>query len=229
MITTGLAFSGGKDAWACLFHVRKKLDKILVIWIDTGKNYPELLESIDKAERLCPNFVRVRVDRVGQNDYQGLPSDIVPVNWTRLGQECTGKKEVLVQSYLSCCYENIASNLTKFCKQNGITTLINGQRNGDRNKSTSRNGDVVFGIRRVQPIEKWTEEQVYEFISRFMELPDHFKFKHSSMDCYDCTAYRKDTQDISWHRRLNWPLLHEEYENRKSLLDNALIEALYEG
>ncbi len=226
MITTGLAFSGGKDSWACLWYIRKQLHKTLVIWIDTGKNYPEIIESIDKASKICPHFVRVKVDREGQNAFNGIPSDVVPINWTKFGHECTGKKDTLIQSYINCCYENIGQNLVKFCNAAGIKTLIYGQRNDEKHKSTSRNGDIVLGIKRIQPIEHWTETQVLKYVSKFMELPEHFKFKHSSMDCYDCTAYRKETKDISEWRAVKWPELNKEYQTRKQLLDNALNDAL---
>lgn len=225
----GLAFSGGKDSWACLLLNKHRLHDILVIWIDTGKNYPELLDTIERAKAMCPNFVTVKVDRDGQNAYHGLPSDIVPVDYTVVGQQCTGKKDVKIQSYLSCCYDNIGRNLLQYCRDNGITELICGQRNDEKHKSTSRNGDVAEGIVRLQPIETWSEEDVLHFVSAHMPLPIHFGFNHSSMDCYDCTAYRKDTKDIAAYRKIHWPLLDKEYQSRKKILDTVINDVLMDN
>lgn len=222
----GLAFSGGKDSWACLWLNKFDLDNIAVIWIDTGKNFPEILESVKKAEKICPNFVRVHVDKKGQNDFHGMPSDIVPINWTLTAQITLEEKPIKIQSYLNCCYENISLSMTKFCHMHGITELINGQRNSDKQKSSSRNGNIVDGIKRIQPLDDWTESEVFDFLAQNMEIPEHFKFKHTSMDCYDCTAYRRDTKDIKIYMKKNYPVLFAEYAEKKLLVDAAILEAM---
>lgn len=223
---TALAFSGGKDSWACLWLNIDRLSEILVVWVNTGKNYPEMLATIEKARELCPNFVELIVDRDGQNDYHGLPSDVVPVNWTREGQVFTGAKPVMVQSYLQCCYENIGSALQKFCQDHGIKHLIRGQRNDEGHKSTARHGSLVGRILYEQPIEDWTSQQVLDYVAEYMPLPDHFKFEHSSMDCYDCTAFTAESRDRIDYTKATHPLLYQKYAARKGQLDGALNEAM---
>lgn len=219
-----LAFSGGKDSWACLWLNRDQLDRILVVWVNTGKNYPEMLATIDMARAMCPNFVEVIVDRDGQNAYHGIPSDLVPINWTRLGQEVTHAKPVMIQSYLQCCYENIGANLQAYCKENGITELIRGQRSDEGHKSSARDGSVVDGITYRQPIENWTAQQVLDFVAEHMPLPDHFRFQHSSMDCYDCTAFAAESRDRVAYTKAHHPALYVEYAARKTAIHQALIE-----
>lgn len=221
-----LAFSGGKDSWACLWLNKDRLADILVIWIDTGKNYPELLETIEKAKAMCPNFVTVKVDRTGQNAYHGIPSDVVPINWTRAGQEVTGTKPVMVQSYLQCCYENIGANLQRYCLEHGITELIRGQRLDEGHKSPAWDGMVVDGITYRQPIENWSANKVLEFVGQHMPLPAHFGFNHSSMDCYDCTAYAKESKDRVQYMHDRHPELYQEYAARKAALTDALQQSL---
>lgn len=223
---TALAFSGGKDSWACLLQA--DLENTTVLWVNTGKNYPEMLETISKARQMCPHFVELIVDRDGQNAHNGLPSDVVPINWTSLGQVYTGAKPVKVQSYLQCCIENIGANLQRYCKEFGFTHLIRGQRNDEGHKSAARNGDVVDGITYIQPIEDWTEQQVIEFVASKMELPGHFRFKHSSMDCYDCTAFARESRDRVAYTKEKHPALYAEYWSRKQALDGALSEAMKE-
>lgn len=222
----GLAFSGGKDSWACLWLNKDRLKDIVVIWINSGKNYPEMLETIELAKSICPNFIELIVDRDGQNEFHGLPSDVVPINWTRTGQDVTCKKSVQIQSYLNCCYENIAVPLNSFCKKNGITHLITGQRNDEGHKASSRNFDVIEGITRLHPIEEWTAKQVINFVAQHMELPSHFLFNHSSMDCYDCTAYATESKDRIDYMRTVHPKLYAEYSHRNNELKAALLESL---
>lgn len=228
MLTTALAFSGGKDSWACLWLNKDRLHEIVVVWVDTGKNYPEMLETIKRAKAMCPNFTTISVDRAGQNAYHGLPADVVPVNWTRAGHLTTGSKPVTVQPYLQCCYENIAAPLNDFCKKNGITHIIAGQRNAEGHKSTSRHGDLVGGMTRLHPIEDWSEQQVFDFVAEHMPLPDHFQFKHSSMDCYDCTAYAAESKDRVSYTLAHHPGLYQEYATRKYALNSALSQSLEE-
>jgi phosphoadenosine phosphosulfate reductase len=222
----GLAFSGGKDSLACLLLNKKRLSKITVFFVNTGKMYPETKKIVDYAKSIAPNFIDVIVDQQGQNDYWGIPSDVVPINWTVQGQAYTGKKSVKIQSYLQCCFENISIPLHNAAKAHGITHLIRGQRNDETTKATSRNGDEVEGLIYLHPIETWTTASVIEFIEKHMELPKHFYLGHTSLDCFDCTAYQKDTKDVSLYREKKHPELHKQYLARKEKLDSAIREAL---
>jgi len=58
------------------------------------------------------------------------------------------------------------------------------------------------------------------------ELPEHFQLEHSSMDCYDCTAYRKHSKDrVKWTQERH-PALYADYEAKSNLLNGAILEAL---
>ena len=222
----GLAFSGGKDSLACLLLNKERLSEITVFFVNTGKMYPETQKIIDYAKSISHNFVEIETSQQVQNDQNGLPSDVVPINWTIFGQSISGKKDVTIQSYLQCCFENISAPLHNAAKEHGITHLIRGQRNDEKFKATSRDGDVIDGIVYLHPIETWTACSVLDFIARNMEIPAHFNLGHTSLDCFDCTAYQKETKDVSSYRELNHPELHKKYLARKEQLDSVLREAL---
>lgn len=228
MKTTALAFSGGKDSWACLWLNKDRLEDIVVVWVDTGKNYPEILETIAKAKAMCPNFVTVVADQEAQNKENGIPSDVVPIKWTKLGQIVSGEKPMMVQSYLQCCFENITAPLINFCRNNGITGLIAGQRNEEGQKGIARNGVEIDGIVRWHPIEEWSEQQVLDFVGLHMEIPSHFKFKHSSMDCYDCTAFVAESHDRVHFSEKMHPALYQEYAKRKAAIGEILRQSIEE-
>lgn len=223
----GLAFSGGKDSWACLWLNQDRLREITVLWVDTGMNYPELLETIERARAMCPNFVRIPSDRRGQNERRGLPSDVIPVQWTTLGQIMSGPKPITLQPYLACCFENVALPLHEAAVRHGVTHLIRGQRNEEKHKSPSRNGTVVDdGVTYLHPIEDWTEAQVMAYLEAHMEIPEHFKLRHSSMDCHDCTAYADESADRVEFMRQHHPDLHAQYLDRMAQVKTALSEAM---
>ncbi len=222
----GLAFSGGKDSLACLLLHKHKLEEITVFFVNTGKMYPETRKIVDYAKSISPNFIEVIVDRQGQNDCCGIPADVVPINWTLHGQALTCKKDVTIQSYAQCCYENIAQPLHNAVKYYEMTHLIRGQRKDENYRSTANNGDCYDGITYLHPIEDWTAEEVIEYIARHMKLPEHYYLGHTSLDCFDCTAYQKDTKDVSLYREKNHPELHKQFLARKEQLDSAIREAL---
>lgn len=217
-----LALSGGKDAMACLHLMRDTLD--CAIFVDTGKAYPETLSLISYASTIVP-VVTVHVNRDAQNAVEGIPSDVVPIDWTPFGQELSGRKSVTIQSYLNCCFENISFPLVAKAQELGATEIVYGQRNDESYKATSRNGDVVAGMVRLHPIEDWTSEDVLAYLATKMKVPAHFSMEHSSLDCYDCTAFRKDSQDRIEFTSVKYPEFYNEYAQRLDLLNRAITEA----
>jgi phosphoadenosine phosphosulfate reductase len=229
----GLAFSAGKDSMACLFLLLDQglLDEATVIWVNPGKNYPELLDTVAKAKALCKNFVEVKTDRDAQNLIEGIPSDVVPINFTRFGMEATGKKSSsVIQSYIGCCYHNISGPLHAKAKELAITHLVRGQRLDESHKSPARDGMEVDGVVYLQPIETWTRDQVMEYLRTKMEIPEHYSLDHSSMDCYDCTAFLTESNDRVEFMKEKYPKFHAEYSARLETIKSALresVEVLY--
>ncbi len=222
-----LLFSGGKDSMACLYLNRHRLNDIYVIFANTGKFYPEHLATVAAVKAMCPHWIEIKTDRDGQWAANGLPADVVPIDWTVWGQHISSKKAVTLQSYLQCCGENISAPLWYAVKKLGCTTVIRGQRTDEAHRSSAKDGDICEGIRFSHPIENWSAADVMAYLHEQMDaVPEHFKLEHSSMDCYDCTAYRKHSADrVEW-TRLRHPEKYADYAAKATLLDAALAEAL---
>lgn len=218
-----LALSGGKDSMACLHLLRDTLD--CAIYVDTGKSFPETRKVIEYANTILPVFI-VYTDLEGQNEREGVPADIVPINWTRFGQAMTSPKPVMIQSYVTCCYENVAYPLIMKAKELEADEIVYGQRNDEARRATSRNGDVVEGMVRLHPIEDWTRHQVLDYLATKMTVPEHFYLNHSSLDCYDCTAYDGAIEDVVSFARHRHPDFYLAYMRRKTALNQALVSAL---
>ena len=223
---TALWFSGGKDSLACLLLHRDRLDEIVVLWANTGKNYPEVLEFVERIRAMCPHWVEVKTDRDGQWASNGYPADVVPIDYTVTGQLFTGEKPVKIQSYLQCCYENIGGALWAKTLELGFSEVIRGQRADESHRSTAKDGDQQNGVTFRHPIEDWTKPQVMRFIEKeFGELPEHFSLDHSSMDCYDCTAFTEHTLDRAAYTKAKHPKLYAEYRIGLSAVLTAIKQA----
>lgn len=205
---------------ACWFLTRH-LDPY-VIWVNTGKAYPETLSVIESVRSQTTRFIELKTDQQAQNERCGIPSEIVPIDSTVLGMIFTGEKSIRVQSYLDCCFENISGPLHNAAKYLSVDVLIRGQRNDEGHKSTARDGSIVDGITYSQPIEQWSKDDVMRFLRRNMEVPEHFSLDHSSMDCYDCTAFLGHSKDRSEWTRVHHPELHSKYMERMRLLKEAV-------
>jgi phosphoadenosine phosphosulfate reductase len=108
-------------------------------------------------------------------------------------------------------------------KQRGITQLIRGQRIDESHKSTAKHGSIVDGIMFIQPIETWSKEQVFAFLRTQGELPEHYAIEHSSLDCYDCTAYLSHSADRVAYTKEKHPKLYEEYKISMEKLKSAVL------
>lgn len=226
MALTALAFSGGKDAMACLHLMRGQFD--CAIHVDTGYYLPETKACVEYAASLVPVMHIVTTDRKGQNEREGIPADVVPIDWTRTGQEFWSKKQITIQSYLDCCFQNRMQPLWEKAKSLGVTRLVSGTRSQDGGNHAIRNGLIFDGIERVHPIEGWTDKEVLEYLEGKMDVPAHYYqvLSQSSLDCYDCTAYRLKSQDrIDWMRTRH-PEAYAQYAVRRDAIDAALAEAM---
>lgn len=211
---------------ACLLLNRAYLHEIMVLWANTGKNYPEALAFVESMRDLCPNWIEVKTDRASQWARNGYPSDVVPVDWTAMGQSFTDKKPVMIQSYLQCCFENIGGALWAKSVELGATEIIRGQRADESHRSTANDGNVQNGITFRHPIEQWTKAEVLQFIEAELgELPLHFSLDHSSMDCYDCTAFASHSVDRAQHTKSVHPELYAEYKIGLDLVISAIRQA----
>jgi phosphoadenosine phosphosulfate reductase len=221
---TALAFSGGKDSLACLMLYRDRLPEIDVIWANTGRNLPEVEAFVNRVAVLCPHWHEVKTDRAGQWAQYGLPSDLVPVDSTAFAQTMTSTKPIKVQSYLQCCFKNIAEPLFLKAKQLGAKTIIRGQRLDEAHRASV---GVVDGIEIIHPIAEWSAERVMDFLrSTFGPLPDHYALEHSSVDCFDCTAYAAHAGDRARYMKARHPERFGEYMTRLAELSAEVARPL---
>lgn len=184
-----LQLSGGKDSLACLYLMRPFLDRITVYWLNTGRAFPETVQTIDAAREFIPNFVEIKSDVDQVHRQMGIPSDIVPTSGTHAGH-IFGHTAALIQDRYSCCFQTIMRPMHNRMIEDGITLIIRGQRNDDELKSPLRSGMTDNGIEFLFPIENWTAKQVIDFLNTKMApIPRFYEMLEEAPDCMTCSAW----------------------------------------
>lgn len=184
-----LSFSGGKDSLACLFLMREHWHDLSVVWVNTGDEFPETKIEAIRVAKMVPHFVEIKANQPEQIKRMGWPTEIVPITRTPAGRCLEGHSKQLLQSYLSCCYENRWLPMQQYIKSNGVTLVIRGTRLDDKRKSSVRHGDVVDGVEYWHPVESWSTDDVMKYLSEVDGgAPSHYRYTEASLDCVMCTA-----------------------------------------
>ena len=222
-----LMFSGGKDSLACLYYCQEYLDKLTVVWVNTGANFPEIEEATAELCARVPNFLEVCSNQPSAIERNGYPTDVLPVQYTTLGQLHTCSKNILLRSYTDCCNENVWQPAAKAILEYGFTAVIRGQRMDEEHKAPIRSGFVENGIEYVFPIEDWGKQQVLEYLeANGVNTDNRLQIEHSSLDCWNCTAYCKHSRERMAYIKTNHPEKHREVVALLKQIDNAVTEQM---
>jgi phosphoadenosine phosphosulfate reductase len=222
LITTALQFSGGKDSLAVLHLMRAHWDKLVVYWTNTGDPMPETLEIVASVREMVPNFVEIRGDVQNSIAEHGIPTDLLPATATPIGIMGAGRG-VKMQDRYSCCWRALMEPMHRRMKEDGITTLIRGQKNADVLKGPLKSGDELEGITYVYPLEGWSDEQVFNYLtSEGIELPRFYQTMKSSPDCLNCSAWWGEGR--AQYLKDNHPAAHVLYQQRLKAIKIAVVE-----
>jgi phosphoadenosine phosphosulfate reductase len=223
-----LQFSGGKDSIALLLLNRDCLDDLIVYFLDTGDTNPETLAVVEWAENLAPNFVRINspVEATWRNF--GYPSDIVPFSSSDCAAAIGVRKTLLLQDRYNCCFRTIMAPLHQRMLDDGVTTIIRGQKDADDHKGPYRSGqtDEANGFTFIYPLESWTDQQVFDYINEAGgPLPNFYRdgYEHVG-DCLRCTAWL--TGRRGEYLKKNHPAAFQEYRLRLIQIRDAITPSV---
>lgn len=220
-----LFYSGGKDSLATLLLLRPYWDRVNVVWVDTGNQFPEVLEHIEKVKALVPHFTTLHGNSPQYLLANGFPVDVVPTSYTAIGQFCFGAKPFRVCSRFDCCGANIWSPMISFIEKTKPTCILRGDRSSERVKGPESCNGIEFAF----PIWDWTDEQVWEFIRTEGKglIQERHCMKHgTSLDCQTCMAYGDETPERMKYLKKNHPELYELSKQFFKDLKNTIAEEL---
>lgn len=218
-----LSFSGGKDSLACVHMLKGDLDRITIYHVDTGDLLPEMQESVRRVEAMVPRFVRIETrvsDWIARN---GLPSDLVPHTSHPVGLAMGEPRKTRLVSRYDCCYANLMWPLFERIRDDGNTLLIRGTKRVDMNRLPAKSGDVVDGVEIYYPLEDWTHEQVFAFLSlNKIPLPPVYDYVVNSPECARCSAWWGERR--AEYLRKYHPGLWRDYDQRlQAVIDEVAL------
>jgi 3'-phosphoadenosine 5'-phosphosulfate sulfotransferase (PAPS reductase)/FAD synthetase len=185
-----LEFSGGKDSLACLYIMRDYWHKIMVVWCNTGAAFPETIEQMAKVKAMVPYFLEVKSDQAKDIAENGIPVDVLPYTNTEYANASECKNDPKMRIFYDCCKNNIWIPMHEAVGSLGATLVIRGQKDADRKKAPVKSGDVYDGVEYFFPLEEMTDDDVFSYLSSVgADIPEHYSYINTSLDCWDCTAY----------------------------------------
>lgn len=222
-----LMFSGGKDSLACLLLLKEWWHKIHVVFVNTGAAFPEILSMMEEWKQKLPNFHEIKSNQPAYVSYFGYPSDILPINYTNIGQLINSAHSVKINSYIDCCAANLWKPGADAVHQLGATLIIRGQKNTDSKRTPIRSGETCDGIEYLFPLQDWTDQDVMAYLKeKNFPLPPHYALKASSLDCWNCTAYCGEHKDKLEYMKTNHPDLHDELKVRLIEIKRAIHDEI---
>ncbi len=214
--------SGGRDSMAVWHLLKPYLDKIYVGWVDTNNNVPEVKAYMTEVSKQSPKFIRYKSDQPKWVEENGMPSEVVPIDNTPLGQRYAGQKQVTIVDYFQCCSANIHQPLYKLAKHVNATAVITGQRSSDGHKDDKSSGDYENGFQYFFPIEDWSDDDVKSYLKSKGETDPRFDIHHSSIDCLTCTAFCKSSPQRMDYLQKNHPTHFNELVRRLKIIRNEI-------
>jgi phosphoadenosine phosphosulfate reductase len=240
-MTEVVQFSGGKDSTALLYLMRPQLDRVTVLFGDTGAVYPHVRAFVEETcRRLGARLEIVRPEMpVGAYTEQfGLPADIVPVEaLAEMAPYLKEKPKQLLRPYLACCKAMIFDPMQAAIREMGATTVYRGSRKADARVGVP-DGFVEDGITYLSPLWHWSDADVMAYLKREgVTLPAHYESVPDSLDCWLCTGHlaRHGAAKMQWTRENYadlWPELSDRLRRVEAVLEDhvgRIAAALDEG
>ena len=220
--------SFGKDS-SCILHALKQqklLDKLIVVFLDCGGLFPDIVEWAEEQGKTIPHFVHAHAPGNIWDDIHanGFPVDVEISELGRFGRELGADplaKKYKVRPWVDCVYKRVWLVEQEVIDRAKPDLIITGERQQDR--PLAQDWDTRSQIEILRPIFKWSDEKVWAYIdNNDIPLSKSFQGRQKDRrDCWLCLGGHDFTP--TWMRELKdrWPHLYS-----KLVVDEGFGELL---
>jgi len=199
--------SFGKDSSAVLHGLRPWLDKTMVVFLDCGGMYPDIVAWADEYGKLLPKYIHVNAEGTIWNAVRerGWPVDVSVANIGKLGpnvmlEEVASRHKV--REYTECINERIWAPAYIFAQMYQPDLFISGERQGDRPFASKADWTArTSGVRNsIRPIFDWTDDEIWEYIdANNIPLPQTYQGRQPDRrDCFTCFGHNLTTGRVQY-------------------------------
>ncbi len=178
---------------AVLYLMREELDNIVVLSVDTGSQFPHMLEHIERTcEKLGAELVVLRPETAPE-DQPYFSTDIVPIwrsNSTVFASHMNGQP---LLSTSDCCALHVIQPMRADVQKNkNVKIGLRGTKEADIPRGLGSTYDPYLDVEWVAPIWAWTDDDVFNYLEEVgADIPAQYLMdrKNDGLDCWSCTGH----------------------------------------
>ena len=213
--------SFGKDSSAVLHALAPWLNKTMVVFVDCGGLYPDIVEWAKYAGSLLPMFMHVHAagdiwDDIAQ---KGWPTDIETEDLGELSDLMARDpvaKNTRVRLWTKCTHDRFWIPAFAFAQMYKPDLYISGEKLMDRPYATDWAERHMGAGKALRPLMDWSDDDVWEYIDAHnIPLTKTFQGRQEDRrDCYPCFGHGICVGRIEYLKAEYPDLYHKMFEEK---------------
>lgn len=226
--------SFGKDSSAVLHALAPWLHKTMVVFVDCGGLYPDIVEWAQFAGEKLPKFMYLNAPGNIWKDIQekGWPTDIETEDLGELSDLMARDplaKNTRVRLWTKCTYDRFWIPAYAFAQMYQPDLYISGEKRLDRPYATDWETRNMGAQKALRPLLEWSDEDVWAYIDKHgIPLAKTFQGRQADRrDCYVCFGHCVSAGRVDY-LRTEYPELYQKLFHEMGFKDvvSAMVKHL---
>lgn len=226
--------SFGKDSSVVLHALRPWLDKIMVVFIDCGGLYPDIVATADYLGAQLPKYFHIHpaTDIFQSIRESGWPTDIETEDLGELSNLMARDPTALtnrVRLWTKCTQERVWMPGFFWAQMYKPDLFISGEKLLDRPYATDWEQRTMGAEKVLRPVFDWSDQDIWDYIdANGIELAKSYTGRQADRrDCYVCFGHCLTSGRVDYLKQ-EYPDLYRKLFHEMGLkkLASAMVEQL---